>query len=737
MTARRVLIAALLLLVTLPSAAQARGKPWRVNHWGWPSHARPFAVPALPAGDFPGIDVLDPATDTLYVTNADAGTLSVLDVSRCNARVRTNCHGGPAVPTGALPLGLALDSRRGTLYVANLESGTVSVIDATTCNARIATRCAPRATVPLGANPIGLAVDESTGTVYAGLDDQPGLALIDTRTCNRAVLTGCGGPIAHAAAGPGAAFPSFDPSTHTLYAPYQGATAVIDPRVCSAARTTGCAHPAATISAAATPFYATVAASTHTLYLADIDAGTVFVFDAATCNARVVSGCAAPRGSFRAGPEPSFSALIADGATLYVGLNVNEFSVVDTRRCRAQDTSGCQQHWPTLQTGDRPQWSVLDPDTATLFVVDGYDDEVIALDTTFCNALRTSGCRDEVPALYTGEDEFVVVDNAKHTVYATQGILHQLWMVDSRTCDARHPQGCTPVTASVPGISGPRGLVLDSSTQTLYATNVDDHTVVLIDPARCNVDHPGGCAPIGPPIPVGAGAVKAVVNERTHMLYVNNVDDSTITAIDATHCRVGDLASCAAPTRTGPVTQFPWAITVDETTNTVYVSGVGDEGMGDKVDVIDGANCCAVKAQVTVGHAHFDLAADPLTRTLYVPNTEFEAPGTMSIVDIRHCHARDVSGCGQTPPLAITGSQPGAVEVDPLTHDVYTADTGNGTVSIFDGSACNAQRTSGCARPRRQVPVGFWPNNLVLDPLSRTLFTIAGWDQGLSLIDVR
>jgi hypothetical protein len=34
------------------------------------------------------------------------------------------------------------------------------------------------------------------------------------------------------------------------------------------------------------------------------------------------------------------------------------------------------------------------------------------------------------------------------------------------------------------------------------------------------------------------------------------------------------------------------------------------------------------------------------------------------------------------------------------------------------------------------VAFGFFPDNVTLDPLSRTLFTITRGDQGLSLVDV-
>src|SRR5262249_51917888 len=160
-----------------------------------------------------------------------------------------------------------------------------------------------------------------------------------------------------------------------------------------------------------------------------------FVFDAERCNARVVSGCAAPAGSFRVGPDAGYSGLAVDSAAraLYIGYADNVVSAVDTRRCRAKDTTGCQRHWPTLQTGNAPSWIVDDPATSTLFVLTGLDQQVLALDIAACNGLRTAGCRDEAPAVTVQEDVVVVVNPAKHTVYVTNANFHKLAMFDMRT----------------------------------------------------------------------------------------------------------------------------------------------------------------------------------------------------------------------------------------------------------------------------------------------------------------
>ena len=46
----------------------------------------PWAVPTVTVGNAPGGVAVDPVTDTIYVTNIDDGTISVIDGRKCNAR---------------------------------------------------------------------------------------------------------------------------------------------------------------------------------------------------------------------------------------------------------------------------------------------------------------------------------------------------------------------------------------------------------------------------------------------------------------------------------------------------------------------------------------------------------------------------------------------------------------------------------------------------------------------------
>src|SRR5215467_1339273 len=131
-----------------------------------------------PAGG-PLYATVDPATDTVYIVNAapsGAGTVTVVNGARCNARVTSGCDRVLAtIKVGKFPVAAALARGTGTLYVANLAGNSISVIDAAQCNAAVRTACRRAArTLKDPGGPDWLDVNNSTGTLYAANAGQHG-----------------------------------------------------------------------------------------------------------------------------------------------------------------------------------------------------------------------------------------------------------------------------------------------------------------------------------------------------------------------------------------------------------------------------------------------------------------------------------------------------------------------------------------------------------------------------------
>jgi YVTN family beta-propeller protein len=214
--------------------------------------AKTNAVTAtIAVGSFPRAVAVNPAAGTVYVANSESATVSVIDVAT-NSVTAT-------IPVGSKPDGVAVDPAAGTVYVANSAPGTVSVIDAATNSVT--------ATIGIGPSggPQGVAVDPAAGTVYVTESLSTGLSVIDAATSKPlpvAITVGLE-PVAVAA----------DPAAGTVYATSEGRVSVID--VATNAVT-------AAISVGTDPFGAAVDPVTGTVFVTNLGDGTMSVIDVAT-----------------------------------------------------------------------------------------------------------------------------------------------------------------------------------------------------------------------------------------------------------------------------------------------------------------------------------------------------------------------------------------------------------------------------------------------------------------------
>ena len=699
-TARAVL-AALALIAVAPPPAGALSGP---SHWRFDARHSWLSPRPLPTGDGPGVALFDPATRTLYVANDRSNTVSVIDPA---------CHGcaSTSVPVGAVPIGMALNDR--TLYVANADDGTVSVIDAARCNARTRTGCsAPVATFAVGDAPVGIAVDPVTDSVYVGRPANAVLAVVDGAACNRSVISGCARPPVIAASLPGGVFPTVDAATRTLYVPGADGTAmaVIDMRACNARVTTGCASLTATVEAGEAPLIAVVDPATHTVYVSNLGAPQLAIVDGSRCNGADRSGCDQTPVTTTVGPDSQAGPALLRGTLYLPAKSADTVAVIDATRCNARVTAGCDTRWPTLQTGSEPAWIEADAATGRLYVPGYLDDSVAVLDAR--------ACCDNAPSLFVDDAFSIAISQKDDTAYITHANLHELVMFDTTRCSARRPERCTPVIGSVPGVSGPYDIAFDAGTDTLYATNQGDRTLVLIDPAKCNVRRPRGCAPVGPAIHL-PHAVNVSVDPASHAVYVTSEEDETISVIDGRDCNVHDFSRCTASLV--PAGPAPFAAAADPVTGTVYVSNLQQEGT---VTVLDGGR---IKATIPVGSFPQKLEVDAASRKLYVANSAFgEEPGSLSVVDLRTCNRRDTSGCGRAAPRVATGRTPWSLAIDPTTHTVYTADLNHSTSTSIRGG-----------RPAATEQVGYFPWDVAVDPASDTVYVTDNGEGRVSFVPTR
>jgi YVTN family beta-propeller protein len=260
----------------------------------------------VPVGNSASGVAVDPGTHTVYVTNRDDATVSVIDAS-----TRTVTATVPVSKPFYGPEGVAVDPGTHTVYVTNYGV-TVSVIDAST---RTVT-----ATVPLGTgpeeNPAGVAVDPGTHTVYVGrlrtaaahvgnYDGEVSVIDAPTRAVTATVTVG---KQPHQVA--------VDPGTHTVYVTNvtDNTVTVID----ASTRTVS-----ATVPVGKHPGGVAVDPGTRTVYVANNADNTVSVIDAST---RTVTA------TVPVGKHPGAVAVDPGSHTVYVtNGGDNTVSVIESR----------------------------------------------------------------------------------------------------------------------------------------------------------------------------------------------------------------------------------------------------------------------------------------------------------------------------------------------------------------------------------------------------------------------
>jgi DNA-binding beta-propeller fold protein YncE len=329
------------------------------------------ASTSVPTGGITPIGVaVDSQTHTVYVANARSSTVTVINAATCNATTTAGCAAPSQlaqVHVGGGPQFLAVNTRTDTVYVADTAADTVSVIDGRTCNATNTSGCGlSPAVIPVGQVPYPITVDQASNTVYVGLSW--GVAVVDGNTCDAVSTAGCSrqpvvAPIAILPAGI-----AVDDPAHTIYISGEtGRLALLNTTTCDAEDTSGCRHVAATVQVGPAARGDAYDQADSTVYVANAGSNNVSVLNAAACNAANTAGCAATPRTFPVGESPRRVAVDAANHTVYVvNAAANTASVIDSASCNATATTGCPTRSPAGTRAPAPKQVIARPSCTPL-----------------------------------------------------------------------------------------------------------------------------------------------------------------------------------------------------------------------------------------------------------------------------------------------------------------------------------------------------------------------------------
>ena len=86
-------------------------------------------------------------------------------------------------------------------------------------------------------------------------------------------------------------------------------------------------------------------------------------------------------------------------------------------------------------------------------------------------------------------------------------------------------------------------------------------------------------------------------------------------------------------------------------------------------------------------------------------------------------------------PAVPVGGNPFGVGVAQATNTIYVANSFDNTVSVIDGAACNAIRTSGCSQAAPTVTIGNFGIGLAVDQATNTIYVANAGDNTVSVIN--
>jgi len=269
----------------------------------------------------------------------------------------------------------------------------------------------------------------------------------------------------------------------------------------------------------------------------------------------------------------------------------------------------------------------------------------------------------------------------------------------------------------------PTGMSLDPATDTVYVGNGTDNNLSLINGRTCNSVAVSGCGQHIVAVTAGTDPIGSVVDPSTNTIYAINASSGTVAVIQGGTCDAVNTTGCTNPPALIHIGAGPEFGALNPTTHTLYVANLD----GNTVSVIDLRHCNAQNVtgcpQAVVGVVHsgpypFAVAVDVPSNTVYVTN---DGTDTVTVINGRTCNATTHAGCSHTS-REFVGLGPGGIAVDQRTNTVYVADETSSDVSMFSGATCDSVNTSRCGLHAYRLVAGNGDRGIAVDDLTDSIY---------------
>jgi DNA-binding beta-propeller fold protein YncE len=517
---------------------------------------------SYPGAPFVPAVSVDSANNTIYATGF-TNTMAAFDGRTCNAADLAGCATEiPGIVTVAPPAGfevafwLVVDAPLHTVYVVNQKDDTLSAVSTDVCNGTHLGACAglQPPTIHTGEDPESVDVNLGTQTLYTANQVTNDVSVIDATRCNATITSGCRQPPpAIALTGPGGS--AADPAVATVYVTTGTDTvAMINSQTCNTSRHDGCTPMPPTVKVGAFPGAVAVDPRTHTVYVANHGSGktgSVSVLDDQTCNATITSGCTNARTLHVPGGNAAAVAVNPVTDTLYVTTNLasgpngdsspGTVSVFNGATCNATDNSGCAQAPHSATVGFNAAGLAVNAATDTIYVTN-FDQQntpfggntVSVINGATCNATTSTGCGQPPQTITVGPafttPNAVAIDPATDTVYVANlqngEEAGTVSVINGATCNATTTAGCGQTPQSVRAGFGPSGIAFNPANRTVVVANIEDTSISVINAATCNATVTSSCKHAQPKLPAGRVPTAVTIDQAAGTIYVSNGDNT-------------------------------------------------------------------------------------------------------------------------------------------------------------------------------------------------------------------